>query len=660
MRILNVVQIEHGTAESMLPRLRSLQEQIGSQDVAFNLTTEPEGGPPFLEKLTERLETFRVVREGLADADIRVGILAQTTLGHAERYLPRSPASFQRMVNTDGQAIEGVYCPLDPGFQEHLTQAFRMLAGERPAFILVDDDFRLSHPQNKLGCFCPLHLDLFSQSHGTTMTRIDLLTATAANTSEGEKVRAQWQHAEFESLLGLARRLRAAIDDAAPEVPAGICTTPSQRLINDSLARAFAGSHRPMARMAGNVYMEGSAKQYPLVADQIMRQRRHLADDVETLVEADTFPHHGYSVSGKMLSAHLATATVLGLDGAKAWVVPQWAWRGGENPQFVHAYADRSVLAPAIEPVAKSIHWRGVSTPIRDDEPHRLPWSVDGGKQFLRPAWVEVAGRMAIPHVPGGDHRPVQAFSGTSVMGYSDTDWEDFFGGGVLLDGAAAALLTDRGFADHLGVHARPDPELRLTSEMYRDLPEWNGASGGAQRPAMRLQPDGIVRLVPTSPSTIVLGDYITQPWRQAADRTTIAPSVTAFHNGSGGRVAVYAAGLESVRPIQHFIDPYRRAQLLNVLRWLDPEELRVTVDCDTDLYLLVGDLPDDDDKMLIYALNLQADPITSLGLNGSITSVETLTDGTWTTATAQKTNNVVQVDVDLGYLDYALLRVRA
>ena len=161
MRILNVLSVGRGRAADLLPRIVELQQGIGSEDFTFLMTTEPEQ-PPYLDKLAERLETFSWLREELEPYGVRSGILAQTTLGHAERSQLRSSAPYQRMVGVDGVEGEPFFCPLDQEFQQHLSAAIGQVATARPAYILIDDDFRLTHGGGALaqGCFCPLHLDL--------------------------------------------------------------------------------------------------------------------------------------------------------------------------------------------------------------------------------------------------------------------------------------------------------------------------------------------------------------------------------------------------------------------------------------------------------------------------------------------------------------------
>lgn len=662
MRSLNVLQIPRGKASTLLPHIVALQKKLRSEDVAFLLTVEPES-EPYLGKLSERVDVFAQIRDGLSGSGQRVGVLCQTTLGHGERYAPPSPAPFQRMVDTSGKACQAVFCPLDEDFGQHIAASMTTIAAENPAFILIDDDFRLSHAQNRQGCFCPLHLALFAERHHRSVSREELLELVTADTDDGRRVREQWHDTEQESLLQLARIIRVAIDAADPTVPAGLCATPSTRVVNDALARTLAGPHRPLVRVAGAVYLEGSAKVWPLKADAVARQRRWLGPDVEVLIEADTYPHHPYSVSARTLRAWLMTALMLGLDGAKAWVEPTWSWRGEENPQFADVYARLAPTAAVLPDLIGQVRWRGASAPIADDEPHRRPWDATRGKTFLTSRWIEILGRMGVPHVPGGHDRPLRVFDGPAVEGYSAEQWKAFFADGVLLDGTAALTLSAMGFAPQMGVRAEADPGLYVNGEHYRDLPEWNGTYAGVDRPAFRDAPEGVVRLTPVSSDVQVLGDYVTWSWRESDHRTVVAPAVTVYRNSAGGRVAIYAAAdLDPVRVAHHFVNPARRGQLSHVLSWLCPPEYPIQLGCNTDLYALVGDLPNNA-GLLTYALNLQADTINTITVTpttGTVDRIDVLDeDGHWKPATWHTTGTGCHIDVNLAYLDFAIMRIR-
>ncbi len=96
-----------------------------------------------------------------------------------------------------------------------------MMAQTRPAFLLVDDDFRLF--SGGYGCFCPLHLAAFNQQMGTSFDRDSLMAALQKEDAESRRVGEAWTALLLESLDSLARIVRARIDDTDPHLPCGYC-----------------------------------------------------------------------------------------------------------------------------------------------------------------------------------------------------------------------------------------------------------------------------------------------------------------------------------------------------------------------------------------------------------------------------------------------------
>lgn len=616
MRLYNIVDIPSKDREEFLEPLLALQRRMGSKDFAFMITLDPEQ-PPYLEKLTECLETFQWLRDHLREEGIRCGYLIQALLGHDERGQPRSPAPFQRIVKMDGTTFEPVFCPLDAGFQQHVCEGMKKIAGTRPDFIMTDDDFRLTRSGGANGCFCPLHLQLFNTMSGLSLTRAELVELFALPTEEGVKMRYLWQQAEDESLLDLARKIRTAIDSVNPKQRVGMCVNETLFHVSDRLCHVMAGGQRPFVRVSGACYLEQGAKRLPLALDSILWQRSFLSEDVEVLLEADTYPHHRFSVSATTLKAFVTTGALLGLDSAKAWVEPRAPL--GENPAFADAYQSLRAQVDVIQAFAKKIRWAGASFPIRADETYRLPWQVSELRFPRTPAWVNPIGRMGLAHVPGGnlDHG-LRCFSGVSAEGYSRKEWERFFSEGVLLDGPAAVHLCREGYEEMLGVQVEDFGDNWFFSvERYSDDARWNGQYAGHVGYGIHPDKDCIKRITPLSADIQILGEYIAWPWHQAKEYKVVAPSVTLFKNKLGGRVAVYAPDVEKLATY-HYILPRRRHQLSQVVKWLAPEEYPIQVETDSDLYFLAGNIPGEK-CWYLYALNLQPDLMEHLKLSADI-----------------------------------------
>ena len=119
----------------------------------FIMTLVPEGTPVW-DKVGPMCEKFRKFKEALAPDGIPVGILIQASFGHG---YPLTPTPFTKYLGLNNGVEANVHCPLDKDFIEHFKGVLRALAKEKPAAIMLDDDFRLMmRPQR--GCACRIHM----------------------------------------------------------------------------------------------------------------------------------------------------------------------------------------------------------------------------------------------------------------------------------------------------------------------------------------------------------------------------------------------------------------------------------------------------------------------------------------------------------------------
>ena len=161
--------------------------------------------------LGDHFTAFRDVFTGDAS---RLGILAQATIGHG--WIPDEPATFQQIIRPDGSPAYQM-CPLDPAFQDYIRATFRRLAALKPAFFMIDDDFRLLTGRN--GCYCPLHLAEIGRRLGRTFTREALLDTLRTDAG----VARSYDALLLDSLLQLAGVIRKAIDETDPSLPGSFC-----------------------------------------------------------------------------------------------------------------------------------------------------------------------------------------------------------------------------------------------------------------------------------------------------------------------------------------------------------------------------------------------------------------------------------------------------
>ena len=126
-----------------------------------SMTLHPEGDDPY-EKADFFIAAFTDLKKKLAGSGIQLGILLQTLIGHGWSS-SRPSGKFQVTINHSGET-RGRICPLDPGFREYCRYTVSSLAKLGPVTFLLDDDTRLLD-NDKLECFCPLHLAKYSKHY---------------------------------------------------------------------------------------------------------------------------------------------------------------------------------------------------------------------------------------------------------------------------------------------------------------------------------------------------------------------------------------------------------------------------------------------------------------------------------------------------------------
>ncbi|MFA6728171.1 MAG: hypothetical protein WCS17_08160, partial [Prevotella sp.] len=139
LKTFQVIPLLEKRGEDMANYAHKLLDAGIGTHIAAIMTLVPESNPPYpkAKVLGERFEKFR---KTIGSTKKNVGILLQATMGHG--WIPDEKCNFQTLIRTDG-TTKYQMCPLDKGFQEYIRSSVAILAKLKPAFFMVDDDFRL-------------------------------------------------------------------------------------------------------------------------------------------------------------------------------------------------------------------------------------------------------------------------------------------------------------------------------------------------------------------------------------------------------------------------------------------------------------------------------------------------------------------------------------
>ena len=622
-RIINISPLLINHKAELAEDLGRLHRDCGVTDVAFMLPLSPEEAEPTMAKAQHLRDLFLEMRAPLHGSGLQVGILLQSLIGHGTP----TATKFQRIVAPDGTANNSV-CPLDPGFRSYVHQAVALVAGAKPEFLLVDDDFRLFH--GAYGCFCPLHLASFNKASGGQFTRATLMKALAGEDAASRQIGTAWDEVLLSSLTGLAQVVRDAIDSSDPGAACGFCGCAENYAA--PIARVLAGRQPPFVRIHNAWYMGNDARALLERVSWMAAQMEMFKGIPEILSESDTYPHNRYCTSARALNGQIILSLLYGTTGAKLWVT-----RTGEyEPDSGLAYRDmlrhNAKRYDALKRLYPSVSWDEPATPLPGQPVS--PWNPAVYNKQRTANWMaNVVGHMGIPCrvAPSAQaDAKVLMLTGPEVAFFTDDELKSFLSRGLLLDGPAAEQLGKRGLAELLGIEAESPAGWQVNFERLNDHPI-NGKAAGAKINIAALMRGSAVRLSVRSPGVEALSTLYRIPWYLSPEEQALGPGLTLFENKVGGRVAVFAAAMG----FTPFMDEKRREQLASVLGWLNRAPLPVVVVSDVDIYARHGVITSEQGGgELVCLFNMNMDPLSELRLRvgGSrVRKIQRLEgDGTW------------------------------
>jgi hypothetical protein len=585
--------------------------------VAGMMTLVPESDPPVDKAriLGERFVAFRNVFRGDA---ARVGILAQATIGHG--WTPDEPAPYQQIIRLDGTPAYQM-CPLDPAFQEYIRHAFRYLAALRPAFMMIDDDFRLVGGRN--GCYCPLHLAGISRRLGREFTRESLLDTLRKDPAAARAYDALL----LDSLLQLAGVIRDAIDETDPAIPGSLCTCLGDNRHAEPIARRLAGKgQRPVVRINNGRYLCAEMRSFPVRMAHTAMQTAFYDADTTMLAETDTCPHNRYSTGAHLLHAHYAGSILEGCHGAKHWLTRLGnPWSSDKQLASGVAYRDvltrhRGFYETLFCAVQESRPAAYVAAALAGEPPF-VSAPCQGYTDGSAKTWAAIMGVLGLPCNFSRLPDLPAMLTGEDVEIFSDDDLRHLLTHGLLLDGPAAEAFTRRGFADAIGVRATP----------------WTGPSISGERWGEVILPRDLryARLEPLGPSTRIHSTLLHRASGVSEAFTELGPAATLFANPAGGRVAVLAAscgyGNSLTEPGLSFYDEDRKRELVELLGFVCGEPIPFYYPGDAEVYVKLRRFADG--RYLLALFNLGHDPLDEIPLVAAqpIAQIEMLApDGAW------------------------------
>lgn len=574
----------------------------------FEMVLVPEGDPVW-DKVGPAARTFARYREALEKEGVPAGILVQASLGHGYDLTLAPFTQYENLI--DGKA-EPVYCPEDPRFLSHFCDVLRTIAKERPAAIMLDDDFRMIVRPGK-GCVCPYHVAEFNRRAGTNYSRDQLREAILA-APFCDPITLLYEEIQRDTLIKAAKAFRAAIDEIDPTIQGINCTSGH---FCDSVVYTnpiFAGKNNPTVVRAPN----GS---YAPVTDREfsdgMRQAAICSSRLKkhgiqyVLAETDTIPYNRYAKSAAQLHAHYVASLLEGLCGAKHWLTRFAAYEPESGRAFRKILSENVRLYERAAKLAGKIRWIGINSAFIEQEHYDFHAERYGSRWHDNYFVTENLERMGLPFYFSETFSGATFFEGKLVSDLPDGKIREAFAcGSVFVDGEAATELVGRGYGDLLGVSVS-DSEGAVAGECFDR--EATAACTAQKKPKKLTVVNSAVKV-------------LSYNYADENGRTKIlSPAVTVLKRKEGLSVVFCGSPHADFKYTEgfSFLNETRKKQLISLFS--EAGVLPICADGDAEICFRAGYLPDGSLFASAYPLGLDCEESLALRLDKAPKSVALL-----------------------------------
>ena len=460
MENYSIMPLFEDRVEEVCADIKAQYENGTATCALFCVKLVPEGIPA-IDKARQQGEIYKKFSDRLAEMGLRCGILVQCTIGHG--YPLNEQNSFQDFVPLNGEKPYGTVCPYDKDFQAYLTESFKTLASYNPQVIMVDDDFRLMNRQAD-GCACPLHLAAFEKRTGKRLERADLykILCDTKHADNAAYVDAYVDTVK-ESLLESARAMRAGIDAVDPKMKGIFCLCGASTEFASDIATILAGEgNPPTVRVNNGNYTPAGPRYISYAAMRMAQQVAYLDERVKVvLAETDTCPQNRYSTGAYSLHSHFTLSILEGAAGAKHWITRLSTYEPESGEAYRKVLGKYNGYYETLSALVPTLQFDGCRIPLHSTPKYTFPHSDS------KDAWSYcVLERLGLPLYFSKKDGGAAFLDDTAADGFSDAEIKKMLSGTVVLSGAAAKALEERGFSHLTGVKAREWNGVQITGEM--------------------------------------------------------------------------------------------------------------------------------------------------------------------------------------------------
>ncbi len=512
--------------------------------VLFYAAEEWNNGLLSADEETEWFEVVRATKSVLDDAGIAVSLNPWMTALHTDRgrEFP-TDRQFSPMISPLGEVSEACASFADPEWQRYCFDQYARFAELGFRVLWVEDDFRFhNHAPLTWGCgFEPEVIERFERKAGCKATREEIV-ADILKSGAPHEWRAIWMETWREVHLEVATGLSEAVERAAPGASRlGLMSShPSSHSTEgrdwsrlfDALSIDGAVTHRP--HFAGYSESTGKGKANSIMMLDVQRLFR--PDTCEVAPEIENFPFTQWNKSDTQTWSEMALCMFHGSDALLLDVFP-FSGNSVDEETEVGDMLDAS--RPALEWIASrfssSLSASGVALPWVEDAQAHVRTKAGASLDELD-ATSFGPGHLLLPYgvpVSASDDGPSAVF-GSLAWAFDDSRIESMLASGLMLDGASAEILCERGYGallgvDWLGMMERDSSRYSLELTTNDEC----GVRAGVYLNANVVPRFGLME--PTGAAREWTA--ITTPTKER-----LGAAIVAFENDLGGRVVTFAA----------------------------------------------------------------------------------------------------------------------
>ena len=561
------------------------------------------------EKLQRGLELLKKNMAYFEERGYEVGVWI-SSLGHGGALAQDDPDElvradrYEKQVGLEGTSCGDSFCPTGEAFAHDYVDWIGRIVEAGAKMIMIDDDYRLSLRSCGNGCCCERHMAEYCERVGEKVTREQLKELVFSGGPS--KYRDAWLDMGHDALIGLAKRIRARVDEVNPEVRMGVCavmTTWDVDGVNAmELTRTLAGNTKPFLRTIGAPYWaanEPKSKRMGYVIN-VSRMQRHWceASGIELFSEGDVYPRPRYMTPASYLEMFdMALRADGGWDGILKYMIDYSSSVEYEKGYIKRMVRNRPVYDWIEKRMAKGVaEGADVICEIERLRKAVLPEGATCGEineAYFCPSALRLATECSVP-VTFGTRNVHMAF-GENGRYITQEQLRD----GAVLDIGAARILTERGI--DVGIEAMGEAQTVSGLEQFPGYGE-RVAVGNMRR--LRA-----VRLKAGAEALSFVGEHAT---------------AYRYENERGQRFLVYSFDMDASWMEMGVCRSYcRQKQLIEGLEWAGRRRLAAVCAGNPDLYILCKRT---EEGMAIGLFNLSADYIADaeIALDGVYEGMET------------------------------------